>query len=303
MQGQGQCQYLKNIQYMSQCVARRGVPEHQLPIDRETGMRGKYTPVSRRLQIADLQLAPYDLNEASTLRGRQHSGQVRHSQVRQRQELLSRCQLSFKRVTPVMAQRRTGLSDYTVANQRQPDTRHVLSREQAIRVYDRAGAAIKDSSSVYGGPATKALLQAAELKSAKFVFEFGSGSGGLADLLLSTVLHAECQYHAVDQSSVQVELTQQRLKRHGDRAHVRQISGDLTQAAKNIPDGAVDVFLSTYVLDILSDQDIGAVLCLAHRLVRPGGQMCLVGLTFGDTPLSKLAIGKPLRSCPGDNVV
>lgn len=137
MQGQGQCQYLKNIQYMSQCVARRGVPEHQLPIDRETGMRGKYTPVSRRLQIADLQLAPYDLNEASTLRGRQHSGQVRHSQVRQRQELLSRCQLSFKRVIPVMAQRRTGLSDYTVANQRQPDTRHVLSREQAIRVYDR----------------------------------------------------------------------------------------------------------------------------------------------------------------------
>ena len=51
----------------------------------------------------------------------------------------------------------------------------------------------------------------------------------------------------------------------GDRAHVRQISGDLTQAAKNIPDGAVDVFLSTYVLDILSDQDIDAGLRLAHR--------------------------------------
>jgi len=51
----------------------------------------------------------------------------------------------------------------------------------------------------------------------------------------------------------------------GDRAHVQQVSGDLTQAAKNIPDGAADVFLSTYVLDILSDQDIDAVLCLAHR--------------------------------------
>ncbi|KAA6429495.1 MAG: hypothetical protein FRX49_00887 [Trebouxia sp. A1-2] len=197
-----------------------------------------------------------------------------------------------------MAQSRTGLSDCTAAVQRQPDTRHVLSREQAIQVYDRrvkcagqSGATIKDSSSVYGGPATKALLQAADLKSANFVFEFGSGSGGLADLLLSTVLHAECQYHAVDQSPVQVELTQQRLNKHGDRAHAQQISGDLTQAATNILDGAVDVFLSTYVLDILSDQDIDAVLCLAHRLVRPGGLVCLVGLTYGDTPLSKLASG------------
>ncbi len=51
--------------------------------------------------------------------------------------LFLRCQMSFKRLIPAMAQRRTGLSDCTAANQRQPDTRHVLSREQAIQVYDR----------------------------------------------------------------------------------------------------------------------------------------------------------------------
>ena len=99
------------------------------------------------------------------------------NQVCQRQVPLFQCQVSFQRF-PAMAQRRTGLSEYTAANQRQPDTRHVLSREQAIQVYDRqvqcadqpkicvssdceerihnptlcrAGAAIKDSSSVYGG--------------------------------------------------------------------------------------------------------------------------------------------------------
>lgn len=38
------------------------------------------------------------------------------------------------------------------------------------------------------------------------------------------------------------------------------------------------------------------------RLVRPGGQICLVGLTNGDTPLSKLASGKPLDSCHVYNV-
>ncbi|DBB01613.1 TPA: hypothetical protein ACH3X1_000255 [Trebouxia sp. C0004] len=244
---------------------------------------------SGRLQIGGRRLAPYYLTVAPTLRGQQRPHQqVRLCKVCRGQVSISRCQLSFKRLIPAKGQR-SGTSDCTAANQRQPDTRHVLSREQAIQVYDRAGATIKDSSSVYGGPATKALLQAADLKSANFVFEFGSGSGGLADLLLSTVLHAECQYHAVDQSSVQVELTQQRLNKHGKRAHVRQINGDLTQAAENVPDGAADVFLSTYVLDILSDQDIDAVLCLAHRLVCPGGHLCLVGLTYGNTPVSKLA--------------
>lgn len=100
------------------------------------------------------------------------------NRVCQRQVPLSRCQPPLKRLIPAMAQQRTGLSDCTAAHQRQPDTRHVLSREQAIRVYDRqgqcahqttmlrsfdcvermhntmlcrAGAAIKDSSSVYGG--------------------------------------------------------------------------------------------------------------------------------------------------------
>lgn len=38
------------------------------------------------------------------------------------------------------------------------------------------------------------------------------------------------------------------------------------------------------------------------RLVRPGGQLCLVGLTNGDTPLSKLASGKPFYSCHVYNV-
>ena len=88
------------------------------------------------------------------------------------------------------------------------------------------------------GPATAALIQAAALESADVVFEFGSGysctlqlsqhivslchsgalcsSGGLAERLLSTVLHPQCMYHAVDQSPVQVRLAQQRLSKFGE---------------------------------------------------------------------------------------
>ena len=100
-------------------------------------VRSNYMPGSRRFQIAGLQFAPYNLKVASVLRGRQHSKQVSQHQVCQRQVAVSRCQMSFKRLIPATAQRRTGLSDRTAANQRQPDTRRVLSRERAIQVYDR----------------------------------------------------------------------------------------------------------------------------------------------------------------------
>ena len=38
--------------------------------------------------------------------------------------------------------------------------------------------------------------------------------------------------------------------------------------------------VSTYVLDILSDADIASMLRESHRLLRPGGVLCLTGLTF-----------------------
>ena len=43
------------------------------------------------------------------------------------------------------------------------------------------------------------------------------------------------------------------------------VSGSPSQAAADLPDASVDAFISTYVLDILSDEDIDAVLTLAQR--------------------------------------
>ena len=51
----------------------------------------------------------------------------------------------------------------------------------------------------------------------------------------------------------------------GKRAQVQQCFGSPKQAADHLPDGSVAAFVSTYVLDILSDEDIEAVLCLADR--------------------------------------
>lgn len=86
-------------------------------------------------------------------------------------------------------------------------------------------------------------------------------------------------------------MTQKQLAKHGKRAHAQTVIGDPSGAAHDLPDASVDAFVSTYVLDILSDEDIEAVLSLAHRLLRPDGQLCLVGLTYGDSAVSKVASG------------
>lgn len=65
--------------------------------------------------------------------------------------------------------------------------------------------------------------------------------------------------------------------------------GDPCAGGDGLPDGCADVFLSTYVLDLLDDGDTDAVLALAARLLRPGGQLCLTGGYPPPYPLAPLS--------------
>ena len=49
------------------------------------------------------------------------------------------------------------------------------------------------------------------------------------------------------------------------------------EGSKSVQDDTVDVFLGTYVLDLLSEDGVAEVLRLAGRILRPGGQLCLTG--------------------------
>jgi len=51
--------------------------------------------------------------------------------------------------------------------------------------------------------------------------------------------------------------------------------------------GSCDRFVSTYVADLLSTSDIAALFGEAHRLLVPGGRLCLVSLTPGPTWFSR----------------
>lgn len=158
-----------------------------------------------------------------------------------------------------------------------------LTHEEARRVYDRIGVR-QDTQTFYEKPATDRLISNTQLGSAKRLFEFGSGTGRLAAQLLTEHLPPTATYRAVDVSPTMVHLARSRLADFGTRAEVVLTDGS---PPSNEPAGAFDRFISTYVLDLLSEEEIRAVLFEAHRMLEPGGLICLAGLTFARRPLSK----------------
>lgn len=123
-----------------------------------------------------------------------------------------------------------------------------------------------------------------ELGAAKRVVELGCGTGRLAAELLEGPLPSDARYLGLDVSATMVDLARARVARFGDRAEIRRTDG---APRIDAPDAGFDRFLSAYVLDLLSEADVAAVLAEAHRVLAPGGRLGLVGLTCGTSRLSR----------------
>ena len=162
-----------------------------------------------------------------------------------------------------------------------------LSHAAARALYDRIGR-WQDTQRFYEDEATADLLAHAELRQAQAVCEFGVGTGRLAARLLRDHLPTTARYFGIDISATMVTLAQERLTPWRDRARVEQSDGSPGIPA---PDGAFDRFVSTYVLDLLSKEDIAAVLAEARRVLAPEGLLCLVSATHGRTPSERLIMG------------
>ena len=158
-----------------------------------------------------------------------------------------------------------------------------LSPSEARRIYDRIGRK-QDTQAFYEDRATSELMLHLDLGAAYAVFEFGCGTGRFAASLLKSHLPEDATYHAVDLSPVMVALTQRRLASFGSRVNVRLTDGS---PPTDEPSGLYDRFLSNFVLDLLSLEDIDRVIHEAHRTLRPGGLLGLSSLTTGFTPASR----------------
>lgn len=163
----------------------------------------------------------------------------------------------------------------------------VLSHQEARRAYDRIGSK-QDSQAFYEDRATNVLLQHGDFGSAEAVFEFGFGTGRFALRLLTEYLPPSASYRGVDISPKMVSLAQARLASYSPRAQLI-----LTEGGPPVhePPESCDRFVSNYVLDLLSEEDIRNVLAEAYRMLRPGGLLCLAGLSTGVGPLSRTVAG------------
>ena len=162
-------------------------------------------------------------------------------------------------------------------------TNQYLSPAQAKRFYDRFGSR-QDWQGFYENPAINELIVHGAFDSANSVFEFGCGTGKLAARLLERYLPTDARYVGVDISSTMSSLAEKRLKLWSERAHVHQSDGSSRIPE---PDHGFDRFVSTYVLDLLPPGFIDQLLSEAHRLLVPGGRLCLVSMTFGATSASR----------------
>ena len=165
-----------------------------------------------------------------------------------------------------------------------PQAVKVLTHRQAQAFYDWMGKK-QDWQAFCEEKAIRDLIAHASFETAQAVFEFGCGTGALAERLLASHLEPSARYVAVDSSTTMIRLAQARLARFGSRVTVQQTTGSLQFEAAS---GSYDRFVSAYVADLLSFSDIAALLSEAHRLLMPGGRLCLVSLTHGPRGLSRL---------------
>lgn len=163
----------------------------------------------------------------------------------------------------------------------------MLSHEQARRVYDRIGRG-QDSQAFYEDRATAVLIAHSDFAAAGAVFEYGCGTGRFAQRLLSECLPATARYQGVDLSPTMIGLATQRLAAYSERAAVRLTQGG---APVDEPAGVYDRFVSTYVFDLLSEEDIAAVIHEARRMLRSGGLLCLTSLSSGVSPVTRAVSG------------
>lgn len=162
-----------------------------------------------------------------------------------------------------------------------------LTREEAKAFYDTFGVK-QDQQSFYEERALQALVDNAACQVASFVFELGCGTGRFAQGLLDRHLPATARYLGVDISQTMVDLAAGRLAPFAPRARVALASGE---PALSLPDASIDRFVSTYVFDLLPVEEQRRWLTEARRVLRPGGLLCLVGITPGVTPLSRTIMG------------
>ncbi len=158
----------------------------------------------------------------------------------------------------------------------------LLSRTEARAVYDRIGRA-QDTQALYEDPALDVLVAHGHFAAAQSILEVGCGTGRLAQRLLRNHFSPGARYVGLDLSPRMVEIARDRLS-DDDRAEIHRTGGTVSF---DHPDSSQDRIVATYLLDLLSEDDVRTFLSESHRLLKNDGRLCLAGLTRGESLLGR----------------
>ncbi len=152
----------------------------------------------------------------------------------------------------------------------------MLTHKEAQKFYDSFGR--KQDKQFYEESALNELITHSNFSEAKNIIEFGCGTGKFASRLLKDILPDNCHYLGIDISQTMIDLCKKNIQPYSERSKCIKINGE---TVINAADQTIDRFVSTYVLDLLSENDSITLLDEAHRVLLPGGYLCLANLTGG----------------------
>jgi len=159
------------------------------------------------------------------------------------------------------------------------------SHREAIKgFYDWLGTKL-DTQSFYEQSGLNELISHGQFYSAYTVFEFGCGTGRLAEQLLRDYLPSDCRYHAIDISPNMVAITNERLMPWRDRINIMVSTGDILLSFE---DASFDRFICTFVIDLLNDTESFELTKEAYRVLRQDGLLCLVSISHGVSLVSRI---------------